>query len=136
MQNIVFGSIPLSLPPSPIKYPWSNTHSPSLKSWADLVKKSGPPSIPLSSPVYSESPKHSPFSPGIIDILADFQYKYKGKLVYPKGLINNGNSCFLNSILQPILHCIPFYNLLRFLSNRLPKNTRDAYPLLNSMYPF
>lgn len=40
----------------------------------------------------------------------------------PRGLINSGNLCFLNSTLQALLSCPPFVALLRNLRNReIPK---------------
>ncbi|KGN50463.1 ubiquitin carboxyl-terminal hydrolase 24 [Cucumis sativus] len=40
----------------------------------------------------------------------------------PRGLINSGNLCFLNSTLQALLSCPPFVDLLRNLQNReIPK---------------
>lgn len=52
----------------------------------------------------------------------------------PRGLTNRSNYCYINSILQALLACPPFYNLLKALplpNNRNPKNS--PMPLIDSM---
>ncbi|KAG7031858.1 Ubiquitin carboxyl-terminal hydrolase 24, partial [Cucurbita argyrosperma subsp. argyrosperma] len=52
----------------------------------------------------------------------------------PRGLINSGNLCFLNSTLQALLSCPPFVDLLRNLRNRaIPK---AGYSTLNAFVEF
>ncbi|XP_022988521.1 ubiquitin carboxyl-terminal hydrolase 24-like [Cucurbita maxima] len=52
----------------------------------------------------------------------------------PRGLINPGNLCFLNSTLQALLSCSPFVDLLRNLKNReIPK---AGYPTLTAFVEF
>ncbi|KAG7030777.1 Ubiquitin carboxyl-terminal hydrolase 24, partial [Cucurbita argyrosperma subsp. argyrosperma] len=52
----------------------------------------------------------------------------------PRGLINPGNLCFLNSTLQALLSCSPFVDLLRNLKNReIPK---AGYPTLTVFVEF
>ncbi|KAJ3305230.1 Ubiquitin carboxyl-terminal hydrolase 10 [Kappamyces sp. JEL0829] len=42
----------------------------------------------------------------------------KGPVIIPRGLTNNGNMCFMNCILQPLLHTPPFYMFLMGLRQR------------------
>lgn len=122
------------------------------KSWADLVKK--PESDTQSAQnsdnktnlvTFSESaavaettteqdaskiPIHSHVS------LSDYVLGYKQKQIIPRGLLNNGNSCFLNCILQPLLFCPPFYNLFTYLHHKMGSDIRPLYPLIDSMYVF
>ncbi|KAI5054926.1 hypothetical protein GOP47_0030437 [Adiantum capillus-veneris] len=41
-----------------------------------------------------------------------------GNRLQPRGLVNNGNLCFLNATLQALLSCSPFVHLLRTLQAR------------------
>ncbi|EZA59052.1 Ubiquitin carboxyl-terminal hydrolase [Ooceraea biroi] len=53
----------------------------------------------------------------------------------PRGLTNRSNYCYINSILQALLACPPFYNLL--MAMPVPKNWRNALtPLLDNMIKF
>ncbi|KAG7662492.1 uncharacterized protein J8A68_004023 [[Candida] subhashii] len=38
--------------------------------------------------------------------------------IKPRGLINTGNICYMNSILQILLHCEPFNRLLKLIENK------------------
>ncbi|KAI8822691.1 cysteine proteinase [Fimicolochytrium jonesii] len=69
-------------------------------------------------------------------IIADIGVSYQTHLVHPRGLINRGNLCFINAILQPLLHTAPFYNAFRkLLLETTPKMITSA-PLLDAMLRF
>ncbi|XP_077211402.1 ubiquitin-specific protease 24 isoform X2 [Tasmannia lanceolata] len=56
------------------------------------------------------------------------------KILLPRGLINSGNLCFLNSTLQALLSCSPFVQLLQDLRTRnIPKT---GYPTLQAFVEF
>ncbi|KAI8369653.1 hypothetical protein BD560DRAFT_330000, partial [Blakeslea trispora] len=57
-------------------------------------------------------------------------------LIQPRGLINNVNTCFMNVILQPLLHCAPFYNLIKTISNQAVHSIKSKTPLLDSIIEF
>ena len=70
--------------------------------------------------------------------LAKFLTKYKTDFnaisLKPRGLMNKSNYCYINSILQALIGCPPFYNLLK----NLPKQptalqTEIKTPALNAM---
>lgn len=55
----------------------------------------------------------------------------------PRGLTNRSNYCYINSILQALLACPPFYNLLKALP--CPKNVggkNSSIPLISNMYVY
>jgi hypothetical protein len=48
--------------------------------------------------------------------------------VLPRGLLNTGNSCFLNATLQALLSCPPFLHLLLFIRSRpIPQVSFDQF---------
>ncbi|KAI9336787.1 hypothetical protein BDR26DRAFT_896957 [Obelidium mucronatum] len=91
--------------------------APVKKSWADLVK------VPESA--NSTASRVTPFSQQITPsnsfdkFCASYQVSFNSRLIKPRGLLNVGNMCFMNVILQPLLHCPPFYNLIKQLSKQL-----------------
>ena len=56
-------------------------------------------------------------------------------LVY-RGLVNRGNMCFMNAILQPLLHCGPFYEFLNKLSQSVPLDFHNNRPLIDALIMF
>jgi uncharacterized UBP type Zn finger protein len=50
--------------------------------------------------------------------------------VVPRGLMNHGNMCFMNSILQPLVHCPLFYDFI--MSCQIDMSTPT--PILAAMY--
>ncbi|KAF5364681.1 hypothetical protein D9758_005578 [Tetrapyrgos nigripes] len=46
--------------------------------------------------------------------------------IRPRGLINTGNMCFANSVLQVLLYCPPFFRLFYELGKMLPESGLDG----------
>ncbi|KAI8909248.1 hypothetical protein BC831DRAFT_493833 [Entophlyctis helioformis] len=59
-----------------------------------------------------------------------------GRLVRARGLINNGNMCFMNAILQPLVHCVPFYSFFKALALNTGHNFRNTTPLTDAVLLF
>lgn len=50
-------------------------------------------------------------------------------------LINPGNLCYLNSILYPLLYCVPFHNLFKVLKKKLKSKVSD-HSIVESLIQF
>ncbi|XP_043259752.1 ubiquitin carboxyl-terminal hydrolase 10-like isoform X2 [Colletes gigas] len=54
----------------------------------------------------------------------------------PRGLTNRSNYCYINSILQALLACPPFYNLLMALPHSKSPSKMSSTPLIDNMIKF
>ncbi|XP_044314035.1 LOW QUALITY PROTEIN: mediator of RNA polymerase II transcription subunit 15a [Drosophila rhopaloa] len=54
----------------------------------------------------------------------------------PRGLTNRSNYCYINSILQALLGCSPFYNLLRSIPKQAAVLSEVKTPTVNAMMSF
>ncbi|XP_012537790.1 ubiquitin carboxyl-terminal hydrolase 10 [Monomorium pharaonis] len=70
------------------------------------------------------------------EFLTSYQMDKQTVSLLPRGLTNRSNYCYINSILQALLACPPFYNLLTALP--VPKNRgrNSATPLIDNMVKF
>ncbi|XP_030746503.1 ubiquitin carboxyl-terminal hydrolase 10 [Sitophilus oryzae] len=66
-------------------------------------------------------------------------YSLDGRTIslQPRGLINQSNYCYINSILQALIACPPMYNLLSGLSQNISSNEkRKPTPVIDGMCKF
>ncbi|KAK7221165.1 hypothetical protein V2G26_009168 [Clonostachys chloroleuca] len=56
--------------------------------------------------------------------------------IEPRGLINTGNMCYMNSILQVLMFCVPFYDFLNQVSRRAAHSFKSDTPLIDAMIMF
>ncbi|KAK7206728.1 hypothetical protein BZA70DRAFT_112781 [Myxozyma melibiosi] len=54
----------------------------------------------------------------------------------PRGLVNTGNMCFMNSILQILLYCVPFYSFVDTMGKKLTHRFDSETPILDSLILF
>ncbi|KAI8975379.1 hypothetical protein BDF20DRAFT_906728 [Mycotypha africana] len=73
---------------------------------------------------------------GLADMISKYEPNYTAPLIQPRGLINNVNTCFMNVILQPLLHCAPFYNLIKTISSQVVHSFKSKTLLLDSIIEF
>ncbi|KAG0072923.1 hypothetical protein BGZ89_001598 [Linnemannia elongata] len=117
------------------------------KSWAELLRSKNPaapsPAI-IANGTAAQKPVEANKTPtvngakfdGIADVLHKYQTTYSSVLIQPRGLVNNGNMCFMNAILQPLLHCPPFYNLLMQIGKHVVHSFKSKTPLVDSLIMF
>ncbi|ORY44279.1 hypothetical protein BCR35DRAFT_311167 [Leucosporidium creatinivorum] len=109
-----------STPKSPPPSAWGASGP--KKSWADLLRSPGssvPPPLLPNGQLAAAIKEHVPPKPisrkSLAETLAglDLSSSTKdGHVVTPRGLVNNGNLCFANAILQVLVYCAPFWRLL------------------------
>ena len=52
--------------------------------------------------------------------------------IQPRGLVNNSNKCFMNSVLQVLIQCTPFLNFLKKIDEaNIPYS---YYPILRRLF--
>ncbi|KAF9925692.1 hypothetical protein FBU30_004584 [Linnemannia zychae] len=120
---------------------------PKPSSWAELLRSKNP-TVPAPAVVTNGTPTQKPVEvnkvvavngtkyDGIADVLHKYQPTYSSILIQPRGLVNNGNTCFMNAILQPLLHCPPFYNLLMQIGRHVAHSFKSKTPLVDSLIMF
>ncbi|XP_015594175.1 ubiquitin carboxyl-terminal hydrolase 10 [Cephus cinctus] len=83
---------------------------------------------------------HSRFDDPIAHRMGEFLHNYQMDKqtvsLLPRGLTNRSNYCYINSILQALLACPPFYNLLIALPNSKHVTKNSATPLIDNMIKF
>ena len=70
------------------------------------------------------SVRHVNTNPNDLDMakfLQVYALNHRSCMIKPRGLSNRNNWCFVNAILQAIVACPPFYNLMKSLPNETMK---------------
>ncbi|CAO1628969.1 unnamed protein product [Parajaminaea phylloscopi] len=69
-------------------------------------------------------------------LLAKAHTHFVAPLTEPRGLINTGNFCFGNAILQVLIFCGPFYNLFDTVGKELDADLTNTTPLMEAVVHF
>ncbi|GLV44870.1 Ubiquitin specific protease 10 [Carabus blaptoides fortunei] len=89
------------------------------------------------SPQSMASYSNDPVSHRIGELLVKYKLDSRTVSLQPRGLTNRSNYCYINSILQALLACPPFYNLLKSLSHHQRKiGATSPTPILDSLVDF
>lgn len=131
---------------------------PAPKSWAELVKRNAKSAASTAAPSGETLPNglQLPKSAPLSDALK--QYSVQSSLIHtflePRGLVNTGNMCYMNSvshcsqtsdfhkltcrlqILQVLVFCVPFYNFLDQVRQRTVYSMKSETPLVDAMILF
>lgn len=113
------------------------------KSWADLVraksaaKAAGAP--PSTSTEANGLMAHKRRS--LADVLTTLgedvaQYSDKVAFLEPRGLVNTGNMCYMNSVLQTLASCVPFYRFLDHCGRQATHSIQSDFPMVDAMIMF
>ncbi|XP_017876723.1 ubiquitin carboxyl-terminal hydrolase 10 [Ceratina calcarata] len=70
------------------------------------------------------------------EFLLNYQMDKQTVSLLPRGLTNRSNYCYINSILQALLACPPFYNLLMALPRSKNLSKTSSTPLIDNMIKF
>lgn len=130
------------------------------KSWAELLRsKNAPaaaastqaPAAPATNGAVITNGPTVPRSNTLADVLASFSVESQKKVAFlePRGLVNTGNLCYMNSvcterslprnlltwlqILQVLLFCVPFYDFLHQVSERAVHSFKSETPLVDAL---
>merc|ERR1719308_623995 len=122
------------------------------KSWASLFTPSSGSLTPTLFPGDKPTARIPPFTPNssgsalpgpsqedreLSNFLRNYQLNHMAPAFLPRGLTNRSNWCFVNAILQALLACPPFYNLMKALPSKMPQNnTKSTTPMIDSVAEF
>lgn len=108
------------------------------RAWTGLFGSSGAPSAP--SVVGGSQNESSGFGKKNTESLAEALRSFnagakasKISFLKPRGLVNTGNMCYMNSVLQVLVFCAPFYDFLEQVSKKAAHSFKNETPLIDAM---
>ncbi|XP_054286117.1 ubiquitin carboxyl-terminal hydrolase 10 isoform X2 [Macrosteles quadrilineatus] len=71
------------------------------------------------------------------EFLSEYQLDHKPLQLQPRGLTNRSNYCYINAILQALIGCPPFYNLMKTVPPSQENSSgKSRTPVIDSMVKF
>ena len=129
-------SSPRQSSPTPPKSPPPPAPKPAPKSWSALVSQNVKPNPPNRTSFSNNNLPEGKMA-GLAAALASFDpfstVSTIAPVIRPRGLINTGNLCFMNVVLQALLYCPPFYNLLDTIRRHVVHKIASQTPLLDAL---
>ncbi|KAJ5584161.1 uncharacterized protein N7459_003961 [Penicillium hispanicum] len=122
--------------------PSSPVHAPAApKSWAELLRSKAAAKPSGASAPTESSPMIAQKSESLADVLSSLgedvtQYSDKIAFLEPRGLVNTGNMCYMNSVLQILVSCVPFHQFLDYVGRRAAHSFHSDVPLIDAMIMF
>ncbi|KAL4784583.1 hypothetical protein BJX76DRAFT_356940 [Aspergillus varians] len=115
------------------------------KSWADLVRNknlaraaAAGQSAPSSGVINGVAQHRNQSVADVILNLGDDVSQYSDKVTFlePRGLVNTGNMCYMNSVLQILVSCVPFYQFLDHVGKRALHSFQSDFPVVDALIMF
>ncbi|KAL1637416.1 hypothetical protein SLS56_000554 [Neofusicoccum ribis] len=118
------------------------------KSWADLVRTKNAAAAAAAAATAAPAASSQSVSAvngfaaaksdSMVDVLRTYDANAANKVAFlePRGLVNTGNMCYMNSILQTLVFCIPFFDFLDQVGKRAAYSFKSETPLLDAMIMF
>ncbi|OQV07640.1 hypothetical protein CLAIMM_12044 [Cladophialophora immunda] len=112
------------------------------KSWANLFKSNDVRSGPFTAldskaaSTISGTAKSETLSDVLNDMNSITEAPAKISFLKPRGLVNTGNMCYMNSVLQVLVFCLPFYDFIAKLADRAPHTFKSDTPLIDAIIMF
>lgn len=111
------------------------------KSWAELLRSKNAAKPAGASAAPEVNPLALQKSESLADVLSSLgedvtRYSDKVAFLEPRGLVNTGNMCYMNSVLQILVSCVPFHQFLDYVGRRAAHSFQSDVPLIDAMIMF